>query len=391
MSWKETNKMSLKKEFVALAQGDSVNMSELCRRFNISRQTGYVLLKRYEEQGFEGLNERPRNPKTSPNKTNKLMAETIVAIRLRHPCWGGRKIHAYLKNLGHNEVPASSTISKILKNHGLIITDSTAQTHFKSFEHEHPNSLWQSDFKGHFACGSGRCHPLTILDDHSRYCLCIKASPDETGQRVKSFYIEVFNKYGIPKQMNFDNGAPWGSIFAACRYTTFAIWLIDLGIKVSYSRPRHPQTNGKIERFHRTLKAEVIKPCHFENFSEAQSKFDEWISIYNHDRPHEAIDMQAPATRYKPSYRAYPREVLDYEYSEDYDMQNIDKRGRLRLLGRTIFVGVPFSERTLGIRSTNEDGVLEIYYRHQKLGKINLHDIEKGGAINLYSQSKLSV
>lgn len=285
MSWQEMDKMSLKISFIKQYQSGTIPMNQLCQRFTISRQTGYKWLRRFEEMGEQGLEEHSRKPLNSPSSSPTSMKELVFNTREKHPCWGGRKIRRLLINKGHEHVPAASTISGWLKSAGYIDNNGQQQKAFIQFEREEPNSLWQSDFKGHFAYERGRCHPLTILDDNSRYCIGIKASKKETGDIVKKAYIEAFKRYGVPEQINFDNGPPWGSLIAACRYTTFSIWLIENGIRVTFSAPHHPQTNGKIERFHKTLKAEVITPSFFSTLSDIQKAFDDWRDVYNYERP----------------------------------------------------------------------------------------------------------
>jgi transposase InsO family protein len=340
MPWKEVTKMSSKKEFVLLAQESGVPFSELCRRYKISRKTGYKLIDRYEEFGESGLEEQSRRPLHSPNKTSSVIEAEIIKVRTEKPYWGGRKIRAYLLNKGSKEVPLPSTITSILKRHGLI-NKSASQVleapHF--FEHELPNDLWQADFKGHFAMREGRCHPLTVLDDHSRYSIGLKACSNERRETVQSHFIELFKEFGLPWRINFDNGSPWGSAHERnFRYTEFTSWLIRLGIRVSFSRPHHPQTNGKDERFHRTLKTELLQFHTFWNLDEAQTKFNKWREEYNLERPHEALQMKPPISRYKPSNRAYPEQLPPIEYPDSDIITTVNAAGNITFLKKKIFI-----------------------------------------------------
>jgi hypothetical protein len=259
------------------------------------------------------------------------------------------------------------------------------------FEHEAPNRLWQMDFKGHFPYEQGRCHPLTVLDDHSRFSLGLRACTEETGEVVKTQLINIFRQYGLPERINVDNGNPWGSVFEQTRYTTFNIWLIKQGIQVSHSRPYHPQTNGKEERFHRTLKSELLNNRYFRNLDHIQKEFDQWRDIYNLERPHQAIGMKVPADRYQPSYREYVECIRPYEYAEDYKVQKVDKRGRLFIAHRILFVGKPFASEEVGLRyDREEENLVKIYFRQQLLGEIDLNMINKNDMINVYSGKRLS-
>jgi transposase InsO family protein len=387
MPWKEQDYMSLKREFVTQVLKGNLEITELCYRYQISRKTGYKWLKRYQEQGFEGLKEKSRRPQNSPNKTKEEMVQEIIRLREKHPVWGGRKIKAVLERKGMLAIPMASAISKILKKHGYIDALKSQQSKKPiRFEHEAPNHLWQMDFKGDFEYEKGRCYPLTILDDHSRFAINLQACTNQKRITVQEYITEVFKRFGLPQRINVDNGNPWGSLFACARYTCFSVWLIKVGVKISYSRPGHPQTNGKEERFHRTLKDEVIKPSYFKDLLHIQSVFDEWREIYNYERPHEGIGMKVPAERYQPSYRAYQGETFNNEYAADYQKKIVDCRGRIHVENRQIFIGVPFAKEHIGIRGTDQKEVIEIYFLHQKLGKIDLNTVPKKHIINLYSK-----
>jgi transposase InsO family protein len=383
MSWQEKDKVMLRKEFVLQGIQEGANISELYRRYNISRKTGYKWIKRYKEG--RGLEDQSQKPHHIPKKTESKMVEGILGVRQDHPCWGARKIKAVLSRRGEEEVPAKSTIHKILKSHGSIHPDQAINHHYTRFEHEAPNHLWQMDFKGHFSYEKGRCHPLTVLDDHSRFSLVLKACEDEKGSTVKEALIEAFQTYGLPQRINVDNGNPWGSLFEYARYTTLSVWMIRLGIQVSYSRPYHPQTNGKDERFHRTLKEELLKNRYFKNQEEIQRALDEWRRIYNCERPHEGIGMKVPAERYQVSYRGYPKVLPEVSYSGDYKVRKGDQRGRISFEGRQIFVGMPFVGEMIGVREKGHSSFIECYYAHQKLGEIDLSLLPKKRGINLYS------
>src|SRR6185369_2315689 len=334
MPWQEVSALSLKYEFVTFAQQEGCNISQLCKSYNISRKTGYKLLNRFNELGAEGLLDLSRRPHHSPLKSPETVEAAIVALREKHPAWGGRKLKSRLETLGHEGVPAASTITEILRRKGLLDPEeSLKHTAFISFEHPEPNDLWQMDFKGHFATRQGRCHPLTVLDDHSRFSITLKACADEKTGTVQSALINSFRRYGLPRRMTMDNGSPWGND-QFNDLTPLTAWLIRLGIRVSHSRPYHPQTQGKDERFHRTLKAEAITGQEFDDLLHCQRTFDQFRETYNLERPHESLGMKAPVTRYRPSERSYPETLPAIEYGPDDQVRKVQSEGEVTFKGK---------------------------------------------------------
>lgn len=374
MPWQEVSVMSQRKEFVMLAQGEGSNISELCRRFGISRVTGYKWLARYHAQGEDGLADISRRPHHSPGRTEEKMEEAILTVRDTHPAWGPRKIRRWLHNKGHEDLPSPSTITAILHRHQRISADE-AQKHkrWQRFEYQKPNELWQMDFKGHFPLGQGRCHPLTILDDHSRYAIGLQACPDEQGQTVQSRLIDIFRRYGLPERMVMDNGNPWGSQ-GRSTYTRFEVWLMRLGIRVYHGRPFHPQTQGKDERFHRTLNAEALQGRHFVDLQHCQRVFDQWRTIYNCERPHEALGMEVPVSRYLPSTRAFPQALPPIEYGPDDLVRKVQDDGKVTLHGIPIQVGNAFKGLPVALRPTVVDGLYNVFFMSQYLSQVDLNE-----------------
>ena len=374
MPWKELTTMSLRFEFITFALADDANISELCRRFNISRKTGYKWINRYCQAGYPGLAERSRRPKRSPNTTSADLQRAILQLRKRHNAWGGRKIRKRLQNLGWQKVPAASTITSILRRNGCIEPDeSLKHKAWKRFEAPAPNDLWQMDFKGHFAADPGRCHPLTVLDDHSRYALGLQACGDEKGLTVQQRLTRIFERYGLPWQMLMDNGAPWGSDQQNI-FTWLTVWLIRQGIKVIHSRPLHPQTLGKDERFHRTFKAEIGQYCIGLNLAQCQRRFDTWRDVYNFQRPHESLDMQVPAERYQPSGRPYKPNPPPIEYGPDDHVRKVQQGGWISFRGREYRVPKSFCGQRVAIRTTRTDGLYDAYFCNQKIAQLNLKE-----------------
>ena len=314
MPWSEKSIMSQRREFVMLFGQEGVNRRELCRRFGISPTIGYRLLARYRQDGEAGLGDRSRRPHGSPARTAGKLEELVLAVRDEHPAWGGRKIRRRLQDLGHPRVPSASTVTAVLRRYGRIEAAASAQHQaFERFERAAPNELWQMDYKGHFGTAAGRCHPLTVVDDHSRYAIGLRACSDEREATVQAELTAMFRCYGLPERMLMDNGSPWGSD-AEHRHTWLTVWLLELGVAVSHGRPYHPQTQGKDERFHRTLTAEVIGRRLFADLVECQRRFDQWRVVYNTQRPHEALDLATAAMRYRPSRRRFPEKLEAFDY-----------------------------------------------------------------------------
>ena len=368
MPWNTRDVMSLKEEFIALAVRPGSNKRELCRRFGISPQTGYKWLSRYLAEGHPGLQERSRRPISSPGQIESTLENDVIAVRNAHPAWGGRKISHVL---GCRIAP--STVTNVLHRHGLIEPPAeTAKKPWQRFEHEAPNDLWQMDFKGHFSTQQGECHPLTLVDDHSRFNLAIHACANERRLTVQEKLIDIFRCYGLPVRINTDNGAPWGSPRNPGEFSQLAIWLIRLGIKVSYSRPYHPQTNGKDERFHRTLKTEVINGKRFHSLEEAQVAFDQWREVYNHQRPHQSLGYQVPMDRYRVSPWTFPEELEEFEYGPD-DLLTKVYHSRFRFQKRYFRVPKGLAGELVALRPKQDrPDQFEVYFCHQLVRTIDL-------------------
>jgi len=372
MPWKEYTKMSQRYEFALLASQERCNFSQLCKRFNITRPTGYKWLRRYQESGGEALMDVSRRPKHSKNRTPDAIEELVLKVRTDHPQWGGRKIKRRLEDLGHVNIPSATTITNILQRHHKIAPeDSERAQHWQRFEHPNSNDLWQMDFKGFIQTDTGRCYPLTVLDDHSRYSIVLQACAHERTGLVKDALIDAFRKYGLPKRMTMDNGAPWGG-YETGQLTTVTAWLIRLGIKVSHSRPYHPQTQGKDERFHRTLKVELLNHNRFGDLLEADDAFRSWRYIYNTQRPHEALSMDTPIQHYSPSVRNYPETLPPIEYDHNDTVRKINSDGKLSVQGKVFVVSRALESQYVALRPTAVDGVIDVYYCHHKVKTLDL-------------------
>jgi transposase InsO family protein len=360
-----------REEFVRLARQPGSNVSELSRRFGVSRSNGHKWLQRYAAEGLAGLADRSRRPRGSPGQTPEAMEAQVLSVRAAHPAWGGRKIGRVLEREGLMP-PAVSTITEILRRHGMLNGPRAGERRdWVRFEHAAPNDLWQMDFKGHFALEAGRCHPLTVLDDHSRYSLEIGACGDEVTETVQGRLERVFRRYGLPWRMLMDNGSPWGTGGPA-RYTVLTVWLLDLGIGVSHGRPYHPQTQGKDERFHRTLKSEVLDGCRFRDLTQAQAAFDAWREVYNVHRPHQAIGLETPAERYRMSSRSMPETIAPPDYEPEAQVRKVQDNGWFSFKGRPINCSKAFAGRHVALRATETDGLFDLCYRSHVLAQVDL-------------------
>lgn len=363
--------MEAKLEFVVLASKTGANIRELCRRFGVSPTTAYELLRRWRLDGDDGLRLRSRRPVSSPTKTASDVEEVVLQLR-DETHWGARKLHQRLVDMGSPAAPPRSTINTILKRNGRIAAEeSEKHTAWHRFEHDEPNDLWQMDFKGWIDTPAGRCNPLTILDDHSRYSIALRACPNQTTETVEAELARVFDMYGLPWRMSMDNGSPWGDD-GAYRLTKLEVWLIRNGVKVSHSRPFHPQTQGKDERFHRTLDDELLKWTVLRDLADAQRQFDTWRNRYNHERPHEALAMQTPARRYAPSVRSRPPSLPSIEYGADDIIRKVDHYGKISFRNHVIRVGKGCADLPVAIRPTATDGVFDVFFCHQRVEVIDL-------------------
>jgi transposase InsO family protein len=369
--------MSQREEFIALAMQGGANISALCRQFGISRRTGYKWLNRFRESGGDRacLDDRSRRPHHSPEKTPLEMERLVLDVRAEHPAWGGRKIRAYLRQHGHSDVPAASTITTILQRNKRIDPREAAKHHaYQSFEMAGPNQLWQMDFKGYFLLENGkRCHPLVVLDDHSRFLLGLGACKNEQRVTVQPFVTELFRRYGLPDRMLMDNGNPWGNSMPG-RWTRFTIWLLRLDIAVSHGTPYHPQTQGKSERLHRTLQAEILSRQTLADHDACQGVFDTWRLMYNTERPHEACSLAPPETSYHLSPRSFPETLPDIEYDRGETVRKVTQSGHVRFKGGVYRIGKALARQTVAVRPDEKDGVFSIFLGKHRVAKISLVD-----------------
>lgn len=373
MPWKRATTMSQRKEFVEEASREDVNISELCREYGISRKTGYKWLKRYRQSGIDALQDRSRRPKHSPTRTVLEVEQLIVQTRQQHPYWGGRKIRSYLEQRGYADLPVASTVTAILDRYGQIdLLESVKRRAVERFERQQPNELWQMDFKGSVdLVEGGICHPLSLLDDHSRYLLSLDACPNETQPTVQARLTQAFQRFGLPQAILMDNAPIWG-YDPQHRYTGLVVWLVRLGIRVLHGRPHHPQTQGKVERFHRTLQTELVSRHSWRNLEECQLAFDAWRSQYNYERPHEALNLHPPATYYQASSRLFPDSLPAIVYDPNDILRKVDLNGDISFHNRLFHVGKAFQKYFVALRNSGRDNEVLVFFCRQPIATLNL-------------------
>jgi transposase InsO family protein len=372
MPWREVSAMDERREFVRLAMQEGVNRRELCRRFGISPEVGYKWLARWQA-GDREMADRSRRPHVSPGRSEAEIEARVLAVRDKHPAWGARKIAHCLKRDGL-AVPVPSTVHQILCRNGRVKPSGNASPNpGHRFEKEAPNLLWQMDFKGHMPLVNGmQCHPLTMVDDHSRYVLCLKACANEQRLTVQEHLTTTFRRYGLPDAFYTDNGSPWGDS-SGVHWTGLKVWLLKLGIRVVHARPCHPQARGKNERFHRSLKDEVFAMRRFRNLPEVQRALDAWRIVYNQERPHQALGMDVPASRYRPSSRAMPDRLPRVEYDSGEVVRTVSStRFYISFKGRMWIVPRAFARERVAIRPLDRDGHYGIFFASWQIALIDL-------------------
>ena len=371
MPWQERSVMSERQEFVVFAQQEGANISALCDQYGISRKTGYKWLGR-AASGDRVLADHSRRPQTSPARTPTELETHILALRDEHPAWGGRKLHHRLLALGVAGVPAPSTITAILRRHGRLAPEPPPRD-FVRFEHPAPNELWQMDFMGHRPLAAGRVHPWTLLDDHSRFALGLAGCANERQDTVTTQLTAVFRRYGLPRAILTDNGSPWASAGRG-GITALEAWLLRYGVEPWHGRPRHPQTQGKVERFHGTIAAEIFAHRALATLAEAQAQFDAFRACYNLARPHEALNYAVPASRYQPSSRPFPETVPPVVYGPDEVVRTVTVHGSIRWQGRRHFISRGLVGEPVAVRPTQADGQWQVVYCHRQVATIDLTD-----------------
>ena len=342
--------------FVArLLEGEK--MAALCREFDVSRKTGYKIFQRYKDCGLEGLTDRSRRPYRQANQLPLQIETLIVRLKRERPSWGAPKIREKLRRL-HSDLPtpAISTVHAVLDRHGLVSRGRKRRYKAQGTPLSrplHPNDLWCADYKGEFMLADRRyCYPLTLSDFVSRYLLSCEAL--STTQEVYAFTVfeRVFKEFGLPWAIRTDNGVPFASPHALFGLSKLSVWWLRLGIHIERIKPGHPEQNGRHERMHLTLKKEATKPA-AQNFLQQQARFDDFIDCYNHQRPHQALDMKYPAELYRPSPRPY--HGLDELHYPFHDRTiTVTQCGRICFGRRKINLSTVLAGQNVGVKEVSD-------------------------------------
>ena len=373
MAWDERTVEQMREEFVRRVLAQERSKAALCREYGISRPTGDKWLERFQEG--ESMADRSRAPKTFPGRTPPDLEAKIVEIRKAHPALGAVKLRKIMENAGYTDLPCAKTFNNIFHRYGLIEKEaSRAATPYQRFEKSVPNEMWQADFKGYFKLGNGiQCHPLNIRDDCSRFNLCTEALTNETFDAVKPVMDRLFREYGLPFSFLCDNGNPWGTA-QSLGYSRFEVWLMELGILTLHGRPRHPQTQGKEERYNRSFTRECLNSKQLADISHAQFCFDEYRKFYNEVRPHFALDMDVPASRYEVSPRQMPEKIEPWEYGSEYQLCKVKETGYFNYQGQGFFLSEAFAGKTIAVRESHLPGQITLIFRQFKIGRIDLEN-----------------
>jgi transposase InsO family protein len=345
-------------------------MAALCRQFGISRETGYVWLRRYRQDGAAAVwKECSRRPHTSPQQSPPELVEALKAARLARPDWGARKL-AHVVREGHPDLPrvSTSTLQRILDREGLIQERDRQQIARKRFERERPNELWQMDFKGPWGFNQG-IGPLSIQDDYSRYLLALKQLPTNTIQYVQATLEATFRQCGVPEGMLMDHGTPWYDSFGPWGWTELSVWLLRQGVHLTFSGIRHPQTQGKVERMHQALQTAMRKR---KPTQERQAWLDKFRQEYNLLRPHEGIGMVTPATRWQPSSREFNPQVSDWQYPSGWITKRLAGEGQFWHGNRRWQVSSALRSQLVGLEVNGPRIV--VYYCQMPIREINLEN-----------------
>lgn len=375
MPWKECDQMDERTRFVILALEGVPNFAALCRRFGISRKTGYKWMKRYEETGqLALLRDRSRKPTRSPSKTALEVEGRVVALRQEYG-WGARKLQVLLRREGIRL--AESTVNRIIKRNGLVRNPGAHRPATKRFEHENPNDLWQVDFKGQFKVQGGYCYPLSILDDHSRYLVGLYGLSSTKAVPVLCCLQNVLEEFGVPKMILTDHGAPFWSTSNPLGMTCVSVFLKGQGIRLTHSGVRHPQTQGKVERMHRSMEESMRHHGKPKTLASAGEWLQTFRYQYNHLRPHEALGMDVPAQHYQPSKRAFQPDPPAWEYPADMQVARLNTQGCLDYGGQRLFVCEALAGHWVG--TLQVDGRLVVQFHDQLIREIML-DTRRGMA-----------
>lgn len=351
-------------------------MAELCRRYGISRRVGYKWIGRYELEGLEGLHDRSRAPLFHPHSIDESIVERIVEHKRKHLHWGPRKILASLERVEPTTSwPVASTIGEILDRYGLVKRRKKrckATPSSQPLAHcTNPNDVWCIDFKGWFLTKNGtRCDPLTLCDGSTRFFLKCQALSGKADTKVVQAVLETaFREYGLPRAIRSDNGSPFASTGRA-GLSRLSVWWMRLGIEPERIRPGHPEENGRLERLHKTLKAETAKPPE-HSLRQQQQSFNRFREEYNYERPHEALGQKPPGEFYTPSNRSYPgRLPKSPDYDHTFHVRKVKCNGFIKWKGKALYITMALAGQYVGLLPAG-NGKYTLYFNQTVIGEFN--------------------
>jgi len=379
MPWKASSVMEEKLRFVFEYERRERSMTELCQRYEIARETGYVWLRRYRRAGAAGLTEHSRAARRHNNQTPEDIEQIVLELRQAHMRWGPRKLKWILKRDEPGRCwPAASTIGELLKREGLVVARKkrrrTAPYTDPLAHADEANRVWCADFKGWFRTADGqRIDPLTISDAHSRYLLRCQAVEKTDTARVQAIFEAAFREYGLPQAIRTDNGAPFAS-HAVAGLSRLAVWWIKLGITPERIAAGHPEQNGRHERMHRTLKQEAAQPP-AGNRREQQRTLDQFRQEYNDVRPHEALEMQTPAAVYQPSARSFPARVPEPDYPQTMLVRSVRPHGHFRWNQHDVFLSEVLWGERVGLLP-EDDRWFTIYFAQLPMARFDSQKLQ---------------
>jgi len=374
MPWSQTLPMDQRTQFIADYLREVLSVTELCDLYGVSRKTAYKWIDRYLRCGPAGLEEHSRKPHCSPNQTAEEIVTAILQARQRHPSWGGKKLLVLLhKRYPRWELPARSTVCDILSRHGMV----AKKRNRRHIGHPGkppggifgPNDLWCADYKGQFKTGDGSyCYPLTVTDGFSRYLLGCQGLHSTSVAEAKPLFTRWFKEYGLPKRIRTDNGVPFATNTLA-RLSALSAWWVRLGVMPELIEPGKPQQNGRHERMHRTLKAETTRPA-AASLAAQQRKFNHFREEFNHERPHEALDLQTPASCYRASSRQMPAKLQPFQYPDRFEVRYVSANGGMRWNRDWVNVSIVCAGEYVGLEEI-DDGLWNLYFGPLKLGRFH--------------------
>lgn len=378
MTWRNTDPNSERLKFVGDWLKKEFRFSDLCKRYGISRKTGYKLINRYREEGEGSLEERSHARHYHPNETELYKKQIIVGLKYRYPKWGPEKLRDWLKiNEPNERWPATSTIGDILKKNGLVRTRRYRKRvpayGAPFYDCDGPNIVWSADFKGQFRLGrkGPYCYPLTISDNYSRFLLGCQGLQRPTLEATMKCFIKIFDEYGLPNAIRTDNGQPFAGLGVG-GLTRLSIWWLKLGITPERIELGCPEQNGRHERMHRTLKESTALPPK-QNFKQQQKCFETFKHEYNHERPHQALEGKRPADMYRPSMRPFTIRLPEMTYPEEFKIRKVRSNGEIKWFGKKYFISELLKSEPVGLELIDEGRAL-LYFSNLKLGLIDVRE-----------------